>query len=510
METKTYTINISGQTFYGRFSKVFKGVFLILIIHSTVQAQQTDNRFKDVRLERKGETLEITFQFPIHSKSVGRMESALFIPQLQKGDTIFSLPYIRLNGKDRCKALRRNKSFSSNITEDLNQLYAEENILASSYQKVIAYHVNIPFNSWMASAQLIIKEEIYGCAGAKKIQASLVNPSLEIASGKPSNYVSRTMTSRVRPLVSYITPEKHQEKVRSESGSAYLDFPQAKAIILPNYRNNRTELDRIHTTIDKTRKDPDLEVTAISITGYASPEGNYNYNEQLSWDRAQALLTYLQNNSGLPAGIFDVYPGGEDWNTFRNLVVESYLSNKDKVLSIIDSHEDPDEKERKLQSLGITYESLLKDIYPALRRVDYKIDYKVKNFTAQESRSMLTRNPNHLSPYELYQIAGKYKKETDKWNEILELTVRLHPENDAANINAAGVLLNRGEFVAARIFLEKVRDIPAAWNNWGVYYLYQGDYLQATEYFTKALIMGVKEAIYNLDIRREMELYLEE
>lgn len=112
--------------------------------------------------------MEIQFQFPVHGKSVGKMESAVLIPQLQKGDTILSLPYIRLNGKSRCKALRRTEAIQGSGGQLYDQMFAEEEILSSGYQKVLPYKAEVPFAPWMADARLVVREEIYGCAGAKK------------------------------------------------------------------------------------------------------------------------------------------------------------------------------------------------------------------------------------------------------------------------------------------------------------------------------------------------------
>ncbi|MCD7916054.1 MAG: tetratricopeptide repeat protein [Tannerellaceae bacterium] len=320
------------------------------------------------------------------------------------------------------------------------------------------------------------------------------------------NYTQKKTTDAL-VRVSYIAP-RVEEKHRSESGSAYLDFPQGQSMIQANFRNNRRELDNIEKTIEKTSQDRNLEILGVTIAGYASPERSYQLNERLSWERSQALKSYLQRNSSLSSRLFDVIPGGEDWQTLRELVEESDLPDRSQILSIIDSRDNYDRKEMRLRETG-SYDRLLSDFYLALRRVDYRIEYRVRDFNLVESRDMLTRNPGHLSPYELYTVAGNYEKESDKWNEIIELTVKLHPEDEVANINAAGVLLNRGDLVAAKICLDKVTDLPGAWNNLGVYYLYTGDLQKATEYFTKAMTYGVEEASWNMDIRRQMELYLE-
>lgn len=190
------------------------------------------------------------------------------------------------------------------------------------------------------------------------------------------------------------------------------------------------------------------------------------------------------------------------------MIEESHLPDRDQILSIIDSRDNYDRKEMRLRETQ-SYDRLLSDYYPVLRRVDYRIEYRVRDFNLAESRDMLSRSPDHLSPYELYEVAGKYEKESEKWNDLLELTVKLHPEDPVANINAAGVLLNRGDLVAAKICLDKVSDLPGAWNNLGVYYLYSGDLQRATEYFAKAIVAGVEEASWNMDVRRQMDLYRE-
>lgn len=491
--------------------QVYTTVLAVFLFAGFLSAQpQVDNRFRNARLDRNGEQMQVKFDLPVHGKSVGKMESVFLIPQLQNGDSILSLPYVRLNGKSRCKALCRNEATQRVGVAGTQDIYTEEEIISTRYQQLIPYQTEVAFAPWMTSARLVIREEIYGCAGAKKIQLStLIHSPVEETPVSAPRYTTKQILDGIRPQVSYITPQI-ENKQRSETGSAYLDFPQGQSVILPDYRRNRTELNKIRETLEKTRKDTNVEIQEIVITGFASPEGSYAANERLSWDRAHAVKNYLQRVSNISSRYFEVQPGGEDWETLRELVEDSHLPDSRQILAIIDSPEDYDRKEVRLRNMGMTYDMLLSDIYPALRRVDYRIEYWVKDFTVQESRDMLIRNPGHLSTYELYRVAGNYTKESDKWNEIIELTVRLHPEDDVVNINAAGVLLNRGDLVAAKICLDKVADLPAAWNNMGVYYLYQGDLLKATEYFTKALVMGVDETTYNLDIRRQMELYKEE
>jgi len=63
-----------------------------------------------------------------------------------------------------------------------------------------------------------------------------------------------------------------------------LDFPLNKTHILPDFRGNQKELDKIRGILDSITSNPDYEITGIYLTGYASPEGSYAQNEVLSRD----------------------------------------------------------------------------------------------------------------------------------------------------------------------------------------------------------------------------------
>jgi len=473
-----------------------------LLVSTTGNGQRSPHIFHDVKVEDRGETYAVEFRLPLHKKSVGSVESIFLLPVLEGDGHRRELPYIRLDGKGRCKAMKRVGGNEGYGNDPITEAYITHEFPASIGQTV-NYRMEVPFEEWMEQASLVIHEETYGCAGKRKgMLHTLYRPRPEAAP-----VTRKKQIEDILPQVSYVAPRLEQ-KHRSESGSAYLDFPQGQSVIQPAFRNNRRELQRIEETIEKTRQDRNLEIIGVTIAGYASPEGSYKSNERLSWERAQALRNYLQRNSGLSSRLFDVLPGGEDWQMLRELVEDSHLPDSHQILSIIDSRDNYDRKEARLKGTD-SYEILLTDFYPALRRVDYRIEYRVRDFNVSESHDMLTRNPDHLSPYELYEVAGRYEKESDKWNEIIELTVKLHPGDEVANINAAGVLLNRGDLVAVKICLDKVSDLPGAWNNLGVYRLYKGDLQKATEYFTKAMVAGVPEAAWNMDIRRQMELYIE-
>lgn len=179
-------------------------------------------------------------------------------------------------------------------------------------------------------------------------------------------------------VVTAIIPDNRT--VKQVSGCAYLDFEPGSSVIVPFYKRNSQELAKVHETLDKLKNDPNAEITGLSIIGYASPEGRYSTNETLAYDRARAFARYIQNKYGFPVQYSNVSAVAEDWETLRRIAVNSDVPNLNTVLSIIDSNDAPDAKESKLRRLdgGRAWEIMINEMFPRLRRVEYKVDYKVK------------------------------------------------------------------------------------------------------------------------------------
>jgi len=59
-------------------------------------------------------------------------------------------------------------------------------------------------------------------------------------------------------------------------------------------------------------------------------------------------------------------------------VEESSLNNKNAILAIIRSNDSPDAKEKQLRATPATWNTLVKEYFPLLRRVDYQIEYTQK------------------------------------------------------------------------------------------------------------------------------------
>lgn len=298
--------------------------------------------------------------------------------------------------------------------------------------------------------------------------------------------------------VSFILPQAEEVKARTESGSAFLDFAVGRSEIVPNFRDNAAELKKICETIELVKNDPNATVTGVTITGYASPEGNYDSNLELSARRAEALSHYIGANYSLPNNVFGVWSVGEDWAGLDSLVSISSLSEKEQLLEIIRSGGDADAREQRLRAVakGAPYRKMFSDMYPRLRRSDYVIHYTVIPFTIEQGKEVIQTRPGNLSLNEIFLIANTYEPGSQSFNRLFETAVQVFPESDVANVNAAASALGRKDAASAARYLSKVRTYtPEYWNNVGVLAWLQGDKAKAADAFTRAGTHGTANTV---------------
>ena len=134
-----------------------------------------------------------------------------------------------------------------------------------------------------------------------------------------------------------------------KSGSAEVEDSEA----------NREEIKEINDHIEAG-----VQFSTIKVEGYASPEGNDKQNEQLSQDRADATVAYIQNNLGdkVKDVEFESEGMGSDWDGFFKALKNSNISNKAEIEKSIRTAEDPTVKLNELRKQYTELESLLKTL----------------------------------------------------------------------------------------------------------------------------------------------------
>ncbi|MCC8019197.1 MAG: OmpA family protein [Rikenellaceae bacterium] len=450
-------------------------------------AEQDDELFMEIEMKLDGDVMN-------------RRLSWLVIPELIAGDSTATGAGLMVNGWGREQLYKRRYKFQD--TRLLDNLPDVRIAVTTSTDTLVRYNLRMPYRMWMDDAVLDIHQVVGSPAGKEQLYTLANAGRVKLQPREPYE---------VQPKLSFVVPEREQ-KSRRMQGQAFLDFAVGRSVIVPTYRRNPEELSKIEAAIKAVQSDSDVEIVGLFVEGYASPDGSYATNERLARERSEALLDYITRNFGIPANIIRSSSVAEDWDGLRLLVEQSDIARRDDILAVIDSTGEPDRKEQRLKGFGAAWLTLRDGMFPQLRRVEYQIDFTVKDYTLEESRELADRNPEMLSQRELYLLAQSYEYGSPQWEQIFETIIRLYPDDPVSMLNYSAVLIRRGEMAAARRYLDRLEDVPDAANNTGVWYLLSGDLDTASLYLGQAREAGSEEAAHNLEeleCKRENEILME-
>ena len=413
---------------------------------ATMQAQEATFVVTEKSAERVGENLAVTMRINISDMEIPKSRSVVCTPLIEAGDSLRALPSIILNGKTRHILYERlDRPRQNPPTEyEYRRFNGEE--------QWIDYQIYTPYADWMKKSEVSLVMDECGC-GWEALQQN-----------KSPLFALNFEPVVLNPTLAYVTPQAEAVKARTAAGSAYLDFPVNQTDIRPDYRNNPAELAKIRKSIEAVRGNKYATITAVSIKGYASPEGGYANNARLAEGRAEALLSYVESLYDFGEAKMTVDSEPEDWAGLEKAVEEGNLPDKAQLLAIIRADEpaDYDQREWKLKTLngGTSYQTLLRDVYPALRHSDYKVDYTIRNFTVEEAKQLIFEDPSQLSLNEMFQVAQTYEAGSPQFNEVFEIAVRMYPNDPVSNLNAGINAVQTKQFDKARRYLAKAPDCP--------------------------------------------------
>ena len=246
---------------------------------------------------------------------------------------------------------------------------------------LLEYNETVPAQEWMSGARVEIFRELQGCAGCGEALGNAPVAELPLFKEEVE-----------RPNLQIMVAQA-EEKRRSFTRSAYLNFKVNQSALLADYMNNPVELAKIYSSIDSIREDNNYRIARIEIVGYSSPEGSYAANEKLAHDRANGFRNYLDTEYGLARRFpVEVRYVGEDWDRLRQLVEASTLPGRAEVLAVIDNTDIFKGREKKLMDLqgGVPYNLMLAELFPLLRRVEIRVEYDLHRIIEERYRRKLT------------------------------------------------------------------------------------------------------------------------
>lgn len=444
------------------------------------QTLQSGTVVTDASVVRHRDSVTVNMVINLDGTEVKSGKSVILQPRYvaDGGTESAYLPPVEVMGRTRSLYLQRNPEAA--YTDDV---YCRVVKKRKEVQQV-AYRVTIPYEAWMDRSRLQVVEDRCGCG--------------EVEKGNLTELAEADLA--FHPQLAYVVPQAEPVKTRNLSGRSFLDFRVNRTDIDPAYRKNPVELRRILASIDTVRNDRDFTITSIELCGYASPEGSYEANRRLAEGRTEALKTYLLDKYDFAPSLIRSASEPENWQGLVEYIQASQLADKEEILAYIgNGPSDIDVKERQLRTkFPQSYAVLLADCYPGLRRTDYRIDYVIRKFNLEEARALVTRDPKRLSLEELFAVAQTYEPGSEEFNRVFDVAIRMYPDSEVANLNAACALLEQGQAEQALTYLQRVKtESPEAENARGVAYLLLKDYDRAGQHLNRAVKQGLQAAEHN-------------
>lgn len=440
----------------------------------------TDGRIgvRGLDVTRNGDRLDVRFTLDLSRVKVKSEQREVITPVLVNGDSSMVLYGAIVTGRSRhIRDLR--EGFSPEGYTMFRSGRADSLVVAGS----------LPLQDWMLDARLTLSDTLTGC-NCRQIDAG--------------DRLLATLDLRPRifaPVYEYIAEvaDVDAEKVRHADGHAYIDFPVNKTEIYPDYRRNPVELAAIRDTIELIKNDSDYNITALTLKGYASPEGSYSGNELLAKGRTEALREYIRKLYAFPAPILHSEWEAEDWQGLISYLRGCDLPDREAMLEIVTTpvyDGNPDGREWKLKSTyPQQYKILLAEVYPGLRHTDYTIRYTVKSYTTMEElRRAWAENPGKLSVAEIFKLASAVEPGTPEYVGIFETAARIYPDSPEVNLNAGVSALRNDELDRAGRYLDRAGESSQAAYARGILAARRGDFDGASAMFRKAAGKGSHNA----------------
>lgn len=364
----------------------FIGLLLLLFISGF--ARERDNslrkiRISDFELVQEPGTITLDFTMHIGRKATRNNHNLTVIPILTDGNTSRELSPVVIRGR-QAKLLYDRRAIASPRTF---HGYFQNDTLVTRNGETVPYSVTLPYSDWMAEANLLLDGIDEGCCSETRTRLGLIarNPIAPESEFYSENEIlisgpilsTGDRLAAVFPFVKPAGEDKAFDELSRDS-MITLYFRQGRHNIERGYRRNHEALIDILSVIRGIEDSKDSRIDRIVIIGFASPEGGYELNLNLSERRAENARQFILDNTRLRSDQFSIHIGGEDWTGLRRMVAASDMPERYVILDIIDKvplwePETGYERETELKRLrdGKPYQYMLRNFFPELRNATY-------------------------------------------------------------------------------------------------------------------------------------------
>lgn len=480
--------------------QIYKNLFIVCVAALSISASQAQNavttngvRISDIEMERSGNHLNVGMTLDMSDLHVRSNRSLQITPIVTNGNEIYQLPAVVIDGRRRSIVHKREEMEFVDPTNTYIRRY-------NRTEQATEYDVQVPYEAWMDNSELILREEWTSCHDAALSEELIAIAEISQPQSQPSTTTPTSSISTL-PRMAYAIPTT-SDATQSEQSSIDILFAVNQSNINAAFMDNKEQIDELRKALANSS-----DIKEIHLTGYASPEGPYEFNKALAARRAESVKKYLANNNLSTTTDVVVHSYPANWDEVKRLLNDTYIENWQGITAIIDdaSISAADKNSAIRKKYPVEYEFMLRSWYPKLRMTDITINHKKRDLSVNEAKRILRNNPSQLSLEDIYLIALTYEKGSKEWDEIILLAVENYPQSPEARVNAANVAMANGDYAKAAQYLQGLpTNMPEAINSRGILAMSQGNYAEALNLFEQAQRAGVSEAAYNITLVREL------
>ncbi len=347
----------------------------------------------------------------------------------------------------------------------------------------------VAFEEGMRNAELFV------VAKATMKGKSLILPDNKVADG-----VMSTALLLEKDAKTIAAADKFQRITTDEKG-ATLFFVINKADI-SSKELKKDEVAALQQFIKSAAADG-KEIKGITISAYASPDGEESLNDKLAANRMNNSAKFFQQElkkAKIKAAdsVYSKTSLAEDWDGFKTLMQQSDIQDKELILRVLSMYSDPVVREKEIKNISAAYEEIADKILPQLRRSKLSVNIAIIGHSDEEIKELIASDGELTVEEMLYAATltednaeklSIYKKAADKY------------ADDWRTINNVGhINYLMGNIADAKAAFEKAKGIDASnttvLNNLGACAYAEGDAAAAKEYYDAAAGAG-DEVSYN-------------
>ena len=310
---------------------------------------------------------------------------------------------------------------------------------------------NFPFNENMLQSDLYLRFD------AKKGKKSIQLPDLKVGYGVVAT--GDLLRGTVATATPALAADAYQRIIRQKQ-EAQIKYLVNQANIRASELKTTSIQDFVKILKEINDNQETLRLQNIEVSAYASPEGRFDFNEQLAEKRQNTSAKYVSEQlkkNKMQADV-DTKFTAEDWDGFQQLVSESNIQDKEVILRVLSTYKDPAEREQQIRNMSVVYDELAKGILPELRRARLIANYDVIGRSDEQIQEQFQTDARQLSVEEVLYGAALQQDNAQKkvW---YEKAAALYTNDARAYNNLANLAYQSGDAQTAASYLQKAKSI---------------------------------------------------